>query len=120
MSSLQKASDNSKDPSSDDKKVVAGGIAISIVILLLAGWTILFFKKIQNGGKLEPLGGGAQDQFLGSAVREAQSALMRDFSDVDELHQARDRIGQQYQGGTSEQDFQQNDSDAFGRSDTIE
>ena len=115
---LQKEEDNLKDKSNDDKKVVAGGIAISIVILLFAGWAILFLKKIQNGGKLQPLGGGAQDEFLGSAVREAQSSLMRDFSDVDELRQMRDQIGQQYQGSASEQDVQQ--SDPFGGSNSIE
>ena len=111
---IQKAVDNLKDKSSDEKKVVAGGIAIAVVAVLFAGWAILFLKKLQRGGELQQLGGGAQDEFLNSSIREAQDALMRDFSDVDELRAAREQLGQQYQQGAVQQDFQQTDVDVFG------
>lgn len=117
---VEKAADNLKDKSNDEKKVVAGGIAISIVALLFVGWAILFLKKIENGERLQSLGGGAQDEFLGSAVRDAQKYLIRDFSDTEELRGARDQIGQQYQGGSPDQDLQKNDDDVFGGSGSIE
>ncbi|OGG77875.1 hypothetical protein A3B35_00605 [Candidatus Kaiserbacteria bacterium RIFCSPLOWO2_01_FULL_54_24] len=117
---IQKAVDNLKDKSSDEKKVVAGGIAIAVVAVLFVGWAILFLKKLQRGGELQQLGGGAQDEFLGSSIREAQDALMRDFSDIDELRATREQLGQQYQQDTVQQNPQQTDTDVFGSPDSIE
>ena len=112
--------DNLKDKSSDEKKVVAGGIAVAVVAVLFAGWAILFLKKLQRGGELQQLGGGAQDEFLGSSIREAQDALTRDFSDVDELRAIREQFGQQYQQDASQQDVPQDDTDPFGGTGSIE
>ena len=117
---LQKAVDNLKDKSSDEKKVVAGGIAIAVVAVLFAGWAILFLKKLQRGGELQQLGGGAQDEFLNSSIREAQDALMRDFSDVDELRATREQSGQQYQQDAIQQNPQPTDTDVFGAPSSIE
>src|SRR3989344_7555829 len=112
---LQKAVNNLKDKPNDEKKVVAGGSAIAVVAVLFAAWAILFLKKLQSGGELQELGGGAQDEFLGSSIREAQDALMRDFSDVNELRTARDQSGAQGEFGTVQQDYQE-DADPFGGS----
>ena len=117
---LQKAVDNLKDKSKDEKKAVAGGLAILVVVALFAGWAILFLKKIQRGGEVQSLGGGAQDEFLNSSIRDAQSALMRGFSDIDDLRGVRDQSGQQYREGAGQADIQQTDVDLFGGSDSIE
>ena len=44
----QNAIDKLKDGPKDDKVAVASGIAVSIVIVLLAAWGIFFFKRIYN------------------------------------------------------------------------
>ncbi|MBI2610786.1 hypothetical protein HYW60_02530 [Candidatus Kaiserbacteria bacterium] len=94
---IQKAVDNLKDKPKDEKKAIAGGIAIAVVLILLIGWTLLFFKKIQRGEQLQQLGGGAQDEFNFSNVRDAQEKLMESFNDVDALLEARKESSSQYQ-----------------------
>lgn len=111
---LQKAVDNLKDKPKEDRKAIAGGIAITIVVLLLAGWTFLFFKKIQRGGELQ-LGGSAQDEFLGSSVREAQKDLIEGFSGFDELKRVREQSAERYQPAQEQGYYQQSETDAFGR-----
>ncbi len=46
---VQKTIDNLKDRPHDEKKVVAGGIAVFVVVALLVGWGFLFLRKIQTG-----------------------------------------------------------------------
>lgn len=118
--SVQKATDKLKNKSNDEKKIVAGSIAVSIVIALFFGWAILIFKRIGNGEDLRLLGGGAQNEFLGSAVRDAQKSIMSSFVDIDELRRVRDEAGQQYQDGYFQQNLQENDIDVFGASNSIE
>ena len=117
---IQKAVDSMKDKSNDEKKVVAGGLAIAVVSVLFIGWAILFFKKVQSGQQLQSLGGGAQNEFISSSVRDAQKELMNDFSDVDELRQVREQSGNQYQQGVYQDASQQNSQDSFGGSSSIE
>ena len=112
---IQKAIDNLKDKPKDDRKAVAGGIAIGIVLLLLLGWGFFFFKRVQSGAQLQQLGGGAQDEFNFSSVREAQEQLMQDFSDFDELRTAREQSGAQYQGTAVEQEAYEGSPDPFSQ-----
>ena len=49
---IQKAIDNLKDKPKDDRKAVAGGIAIAVVVILFFGWAFIFFKNIQRGAQL--------------------------------------------------------------------
>ena len=88
---IQKAVSNLKDRPKDEKKVVAGGIAITVIIVLFFGWAILFLKKIQSGSENLEFGGGAQDAFLSDAVREAQKNLQNNFSNTDELKAIREQ-----------------------------
>ncbi len=46
---VQKTIDNLKDRPHEDKKVVASGIAIFVVVILFIGWGFLFLRKIQTG-----------------------------------------------------------------------
>ena len=75
---------------------VASGIAISVVAVLLVGWGILFFHKIQKGDQVLNLGGGAQDEFNFQNVKDAQQQLQDAYSNTaDELRRIRDEAGLQ-------------------------
>ncbi len=70
---------------------VASGIAISVVGVLLVGWIILFFHKIQNTDQEFQIGGGAQSEFDFENVKEAQRQLKDAYSNTsDQLRQIRD------------------------------
>lgn len=94
---LQKALESAKDKPKDEKKAIAGGIAIAVVLVLLIGWAFFFFRSIQRGAQLQQLGGGAQDEFNFSTVRDAQQDLMEQFSDIDALIEARNQSSGAYQ-----------------------
>lgn len=117
---LQKTVDNLKDKPKDEKKAIAGGIAISVVLILLIGWSFFFFKKIQRGAQLQQLGGGAQDEFNFSTVRDAQAELIKSFSDVDALMEARNQSSQQYQPIPVYDDTSEGGSSSFGGYETTE
>jgi|SRR3989344_939391 len=111
---IQKAVDNLKEKPKEDRKAIAGGIALTVVVLLLVGWAFLFFKKIQRGAELQQLGGGAQEEFDFSSVREAQRELMEGFSDIDELRAVREQSAEQYQPAPLPENYQE-DADPFSQ-----
>lgn len=94
---LQKALESAKDKPKDEKKAIAGGIAIAVVLVLLVSWAFFFFRNIQRGNYEQQLGGGAQDEFNFSSVRDAQQELMEQFSDVNALLEARQESPSGYQ-----------------------
>ena len=97
---LQKALDSAKDRPKDEKKVIAGGIAIFVVVALFFGWAMFFLKKIQSGEQNLEFGGGAQDEFLPESVRQAQQDIMEGFSNLEELEAIRNEsTGRQVEGG---------------------
>lgn len=110
---IQKAIDNLKEKPKDERKAVAGGVAIAVVALLFIGWAFVFFKNIQRGGQLGELGGGAQDEFNFSSVREAQQELMQGLSGIDELKTVREQSAEQYQPAAQE-NYQESATDQFG------
>jgi len=95
---IQKAVDNLKGRPKDEKKVVAGGIAIAVIGVLLFAWAILFLKKIQSGTQDLEFVSGAQDAFLSETVREAQQSLQDSFSNIDELEAIREQSASNQSG----------------------
>jgi len=73
---LQKAVDSMKERPKDERKAVAGGIAVAVVATLLVAWILLFFKNLQHSGANLKLGGTAQDEFNFSSARETQQRIM--------------------------------------------
>ena len=116
---IQKAVDNLKSKPDEDKKVVAGGIAIMVMVILFIGCAFLFLKKIQRGGEDLRIGGTAQDEFNFSNVRQAQEDIMKGFTNEDELMEARQQSGSRYET-TVQQNYENWSGDQFGGSGTIE
>ena len=50
---LQNAVNNLKERPRDEKKVIAGGVAIAVIVILFLVWAFLFFKKIQNAEPIQ-------------------------------------------------------------------
>ena len=94
---IQKAVDNLKNRPEDERKAVAGGIAVLIVAILLVGWIVHFLKKIQSGNaQAEQLGNGLKGQFDVSPITEAQKQLVNSYKNTtDELKAIRDQAAQQ-------------------------
>ena len=101
---IEKTINNLKEKPKEDRKAIAGGIAIAVVIVLLVVWAFFFFRKIQRGAELQQLGGGAQDEFNFQTVRDAQQDLMDSFDDTSELLEARNQTSQQFQNTPQYQD----------------
>ena len=76
---MQKAIDNLKAGPKEDKVAVASGIAVSVVVVLLAAWAIYFFHNLQRVPQSLDLSGGAQDQFNFTNITEAQKQLQQEF-----------------------------------------
>ena len=119
---VQKALNNLKEGSKDDKVAVASGIAISVVVILLVAWAIFFFRNIQKGSQQLNLSGGAQDEFNFSSVKEAQQKLQQQYSDsTEDFQQLRnDAASQQMQLElqTGIQETQGSGSNQFGSPNT--
>jgi hypothetical protein len=88
---VQKTINNLKQRPEEDKKVIAGGIAIAVVSVLLIAWVFLFLKRIQTGEQSIQLGGGIPSEFDFSSVEEAQKQLQQVYFDTtSELRELRD------------------------------
>ena len=115
---VQKAINNLKQGPKDDKVAVASGIAISVVVVLLAAWAIFFFRNIQKNSEQLNLSGGAQDEFNFSSVKDAQEQLKQQFSNsTQDLEQLRnDAVSNQIQvqQQTGVQETQGGGPDQFG------
>lgn len=112
---LQNAVDNLKDKPHDEKKAVASGIAIGVVIILLVGWGFLFLRKIQRG-TIPTLESGAvpQDQFDTAFLKETQQQINQLYSNpASQLEEIRDTAAQNAAGGN----FQNSESVDVGAQD---
>lgn len=87
-----KTLDNLKDKPHEEKKVVATGIAVGVVIVLLIGWGFLFLRKIQRG-TMPTLEGSAvpQDQVDAAFIQQTQQQINQFYqTQQDQLRDIRD------------------------------
>lgn len=104
---VQRTINNLKGRPEDERKTVAGGIAIAVVIVLLVAWGILFLKKIQRGAQTVNLDSGAQDEFNFSSTKEAQDALKQTYGDnTNDLLQIRTDAAANQLRGSQQADVQ--------------
>lgn len=115
---VQKTINNLKKGPKEDKVVVAGGIAISVVVILLVAWAIFFLRSVQRNSQQLNLSGGAQDQFNFSSVREAQQQLQQGYNNSNsDLLDARAAAASGQSGAvqqTEPQQTQGSGTDQFG------
>lgn len=92
---VQKTIDSLKEKPHDEKKVVASGIAIAVVIILFIGWGFLFLRKIQDG-TFEPSDSAVPRDQLGGQVAPQVGLDAIYQSSLDELRALRNSsAGQQ-------------------------
>jgi biopolymer transport protein ExbB/TolQ len=93
---VQKTINNLKQRPEEDKKVIAGGIALAVVTVLFIAWALLFLKRIQSGEQKLELGGAIPAEFDFSSLEEAQKQLQQVYYDTtSELREIRDAAASQ-------------------------
>lgn len=121
---VQKTIDNLKERPHDEKKAVAGGIAIMVVIILIIGWGFLFLRKIQQG-TMPSLEGSAvpEDQFNLNLIRDTERELSNMYNNsTEDLRTIRDNAAQnqtpggQFDASGDTQAVTPDDTDQFGNS----
>ena len=119
---LTKSISDLKSGPKEDKVAVASGIAITVVVVMLVAWAIIFFKKIQSGAQRVNLGGGAQDQFNLTGVKQAQEALKNAYSNTtSELNDIRNASASGQLDAKTQaapQQIQNSGADNFGQENT--
>jgi hypothetical protein len=88
-----KTLDTLKDKPHDEKKVVAGSIAVTVVVVLLVGWAFLFLRNIQRGSAIPTLQGNTvpEDQLNAQFIQQTQEQLNQYYqSSSEQLRDIRD------------------------------
>lgn len=103
--------------SSEEKTVVAGGIALLVVAVLFVGWAIIFIKKVQRGSVTPSFESPVQEQFNFNAVRDAQQQLEAGYEAVTNEFRTIRKEGQSG-GGAKVQEIEigGQEEDVFGTS----
>jgi len=92
---VQKTLDNLKDRPHDEKKAVASGIAIAVVVILIIGWGFLFLRKVRNTNPSLESGAVPEDQFNLDLIRDTERNLSNTYENAsDDLRNMRDTAAQ--------------------------
>ena len=80
--------DTLKDKPHDEKRAVAGGIAVAVVIILLVGWAFMFLRNIQRGNEIPTLQGNAvpEDQLNAQFIQATQQQLDQYYQRSDDQY----------------------------------
>ena len=114
---VQKTINNLKDRPKDERKVVAGGIAIFVISVLLIAWAIFFFKRIQSGQQQVNLDSGAQNEFNPTGTQQAQREIEQQNGQTPEdLYNIRNDAAANQLNGQQQLQIQQvgGNTDQFG------
>ncbi len=115
---LQNKLNDLKQGPKEDKVAVASGVAVSVVFVLLAAWTIYFLHQIQNGSQQLYLG---NSQFNSDTMNQAQQQLQQQLgsstADLQAVQQQLSAQGGSVQMQTQEMQIQgQTGASPFGGS----
>ncbi len=88
---VQQTLANLKEGPKEDKVAVAGGIAVSVVVVLLVVWAVFFLRGLRDDSDQLNLSSGAQDQFNPAGVKEAQQQIQENLTTTNELLDIRAR-----------------------------
>ena len=84
----QSTIDTLKDKPHDEKRAVAGGIAVAVVAILLVGWAFMFLRNIQRGSEIPTLQGAAvpEDQLNAQFIQATQQQLDEYYQQSDDKY----------------------------------
>jgi len=115
---VQKTIDNLKGRPKDERVAVAGGVAVTVMIILFLGWAIYFFHEIRSGA-VKPTFQGAGQQFDAEGLQQAQAALDQEKTQGSaDLTTLPDQAAQQQIGAQQQMQVvqQSGGTDQFGNS----
>ena len=86
---LRKTVDNLKTRPRHERRAVARGIAVTVVVILFAGWVILFFRNIrENGIQIEPIDVPQPAAFDTESLTAVKEQIQNSFSGLKDSIQA--------------------------------
>jgi hypothetical protein len=116
---VQRTINNLNDRPHDERKTIASGIAVGVVVVLLIGWGFLFLRKIQKG-TMPTLEGNAvpQDLIDAAFIQQSQQQINQyNQNSTSQFEEIRDNAAASQAGstGSNTESVSPNDNvDGFG------
>jgi len=85
---VQDKIDSLKEKPHEEKRAVAGGIAVTVVVVLLVGWAFLFLRNIQKGAEIPTLQGGSvpEDQLNTQFIQATQQQINQYYQSAEDQY----------------------------------